>query len=163
MKQDIGMYEISNTDDIFKDAQNIVEQTRNYAYQAVNIAMIQRNWLLGKRIADEELQGENRAEYGKEVINRLANHLTNLYGKGFSKSNLYQFVQFYKYFPEIFHSASGKSFTLSWTHYRTLLRVTDKKAREWYLQEAEDEMWSVRKYSNCNKVMTHRPNNNQCN
>ena len=138
------MYEISNTDDIFKDAQNIVEQTRNYAYQAVNIAMIQRNWLLGKRIADEELQGENRAEYGKEVINRLANHLTNLYGKGFSKSNLYQFVQFYKYFPEIFHSASGKSFTLSWTHYRTLLRVTDKKAREWYLQEAEDEMWSVR-------------------
>ena len=108
MKQDIGMYEISNTDDIFKDAQNIVEQTRNYAYQAVNIAMIQRNWLLGKRIADEELQGENRAEYGKEVINRLANHLTNLYGKGFSKSNLYQFVQFYKYFPEIFHSASGK-------------------------------------------------------
>lgn len=138
------MYEISNTDDIFKDVQNIVEQTRNYAYQAVNIAMIQRNWLLGKRIADEELQGENRAEYGKEVINRLANHLTNLYGKGFSKSNLYQFVQFYKYFPEIFHSASGKSFTLSWTHYRTLLRVTDKKAREWYLQEAEDEMWSVR-------------------
>lgn len=106
--------------------------------------MIQRNWLLGKRIADEELQGENRAEYGKEVINRLANHLTNLYGKGFSKSNLYQFVQFYKYFPEIFHSLSGKSFTLSWTHYRTLLRVTDKKAREWYLQESEDEMWSVR-------------------
>ena len=144
MKQDIEMYEISNTDDIFKDAQNIVEQTRNYAYQAVNIAMIQRNWLLGKRIADEELQGENRAEYGKEVINRLANHLTNLYGKGFSKSNLYQFVQFYKYFPEIFHSTSGKSFTLSWTHYRTLLRVTDKKAREWYLQESEDEMWSVR-------------------
>ncbi|MBR4886969.1 MAG: DUF1016 family protein [Muribaculaceae bacterium] len=144
MKQDIGMYEISNTDDIFKDAQNIVEQTRNYAYQAVNIAMIQRNWLLGKRIADEELQGENRAEYGKEVINRLANHLTNLYGKGFSKSNLYQFVQFYKYFPEIFHSLGGKSFTLSWTHYRTLLRVTDKKAREWYLQESEDEMWSVR-------------------
>lgn len=138
------MYEINNTDDIFKDAQNIVEQTRNYAYQAVNIAMIQRNWLLGKRIADEELQGENRAEYGKEVINRLANHLTNLYGKGFSKSNLYQFVQFYKYFPEIFHSLSGKSFTLSWTHYRTLLRVTDKKAREWYLQESEDEMWSVR-------------------
>lgn len=144
MKHDIEMYEISNTDDIFKDAQNIVEQTRNYAYQAVNIAMIQRNWLLGKRIADEELQGENRAEYGKEVINRLANHLTNLYGKGFSKSNLYQFVQFYKYFPEIFHSLSGKSFTLSWTHYRTLLRVTDKKAREWYLQESEDEMWSVR-------------------
>ena len=58
--------------------------------------------------------------------------------------DIFKDVQFYKYFPEIFHSLSGKSFTLSWTHYRTLLRVTDKKAREWYLQESEDEMWSVR-------------------
>ncbi len=53
--------------------------------------MVQRNWLLGKRIADEELQGEDRAEYGK----------------GFAKSNLYQLVQFYKFFPEIFHSLRG--------------------------------------------------------
>ena len=62
----------------------------------------------------------------------------------FTKSNLYQFVQFYKSFPEIFHSVSGKSTILSWTHYRTLLRVTDKSAREWYMQEAINEMWSVR-------------------
>ena len=53
---------------------------------------MQRNWLIGKRIADEELQGENRAEYGKEVIKQLAKHLTNLYGKGFTKTNLYQFL-----------------------------------------------------------------------
>jgi len=78
MKQDIEILKASNTGDILKDAQNIIEQTRNYAYQAVNVAMVQRNWLLGKRIVDEELQGENRVEYGK----------------GFTKSNLYQFVQF---------------------------------------------------------------------
>ena len=72
MKQDIEILKVGNTDDIFKDVQNIIEQTRNYAYQAVNVAMVQRNWLLGKRIADEELQGENRAEYGKEIIKRLA-------------------------------------------------------------------------------------------
>lgn len=91
---------ISNTDDIFKDAQKIIEQTRNHAYQAINIAMVQRNWLLGKRIAEEEMQGENRAEYGKKVIKRLATQLTNLYGKGFTKSNLYQFVTFYNFFPK---------------------------------------------------------------
>ncbi len=106
--------------------------------------MIQRNWLLGKRIAEEELQGENRATYGKEVIKQLSEHLTNLYGKGFTSSNLYQFVQFYKFFPKIFHTACVKSPILSWSHYRTLLRVTDKEAREWYLQEAINEMWAVR-------------------
>ena len=144
MKQDIEILKAGNTGDIFKDVQNIIEQTRNYAYQAVNVAMVQRNWLLGKRIADEELQGENRAEYGKEIIKRLADYLTNLYGKGFTKSNLYQFVQFYKFFPEIFHAVSGKSQILSWTHYRNLLRVTDKNARDWYLNESINEVWSAR-------------------
>ncbi len=144
MKLDIEILKVGNTGDIFKDVQNIIEQTRNYAYQAVNVAMVQRNWLLGKRIADEELQGENRAEYGKEIIKRLADYLTNLYGKGFTKSNLYQFVQFYKFFPEIFHAVSGKSQILSWTHYRNLLRVTDKNARDWYLNESINEVWSAR-------------------
>ena len=144
MKQELEILKASNTGDIFKDVQNIIEQTRNYAYQAVNVAMVQRNWLLGKRIADEELQGENRAEYGKEIIKRLADYLTNLYGKGFTKSNLYQFFQFYKFFPEIFHAVSGKSQILSWTHYRNLLRVTDKNARDWYLNESINEVWSAR-------------------
>ena len=94
MKKGIERLEAGNTGDIFKDVQNIIEQTRNYAYQAVNTAMVQRNWLLGKRISDEELQDENRAEYGKEIIKRLSAYLTNLYGKGFTSSNLYQFVQF---------------------------------------------------------------------
>ena len=126
MKKGIERLEAGNTGDIFKDVQNIIEQTRNYAYQAVNTAMVQRYWLLGKRISDEELQGENRAEYGKEIIKRLSAYLTNLYGKGFTSSNLYQFVQFYKFFPEIFHTVCVNSPILSWSHYRTLLRVTDK-------------------------------------
>ena len=67
-----------------------------------------------------------------------------MYGKGFTKSNLYQFVQFYKFFPDIFHAASGKLRILSWTHYRNLLRVSDKNARDWYLKEATNEVWSSR-------------------
>ena len=144
MEQNFEILKTNNTGNIYKDAQNIIEQARKYAYQAIDIAMVQRNWLLGKRIADEELQGGNRAEYGKEIIKGLADYLTNMYGKGFTKSNLYQFVQFYKFFPDIFHAASGKLRILSWTHYRNLLRVSDKNARDWYLKEATNEVWSSR-------------------
>lgn len=132
------------SDDIFKDAQEIIEQTRNNAYQAVNVAMIQRNWLLGKRIADEELKGKNRAEYGKEIIKKLADFLTNKYGKGFDFSSLYKYVRFYKEFPEILDSASPKFYLLSWTHYRSLLRVSDKTAKNWYMHEAINETWNVK-------------------
>ena len=65
MEPNVRILSINNTDNIYEDVQVIIEHTRNYAYQAINTAMLQRNWLLGKRIADEELQGENRAEYGK--------------------------------------------------------------------------------------------------
>ena len=133
-----------NSDDIFKDAQEIIERTRNNAYQAVNVAMIQRNWLLGKRIADEELKGKNRAEYGKEIVKKLSDFLTNKYGKGFDFSSLYKYVRFYKEFPEILDLASPKFYLLSWTHYRSLLRVSDKTARNWYMQEAINETWNVK-------------------
>lgn len=144
MGRDTNIIDIVSTSDVFADVKNIIEQTRSYAYQAVNVAMVQRNWLLGKRIADEELQSADRAEYGKEIICKLAEYLTERFGKGFTKSNLYQFVQFYKLFPDIFHAVSGKSQILSWTHYRALLRVADKSARDWYLDEAVKEMWSAR-------------------
>ena len=144
MKDNIEIFEPIYTGDIYLDAQNIINETRKFAYNAVDIAMIRRNWLLGKRIVEEELLGENRAEYGKEIIKNLSEFLTKEYGKGYTKSSLYQFVQFYKYFPQIFHSVSGKSILLSWTHYRTLLRVTDENARNWYVKEAHNEMWSVR-------------------
>ena len=111
-------------------------------YQAVNSALVQRNWLIGYRIAEEELQGDNRAEYGASIIKKLAKELTAEYGKGYTKTNLYHFYSFYKTYPEIFHSASGK-LLLSWTHYRTLLQVNDKDARDWYEKEALEQTWSV--------------------
>lgn len=138
------LLQVAYSDNIFKDASLIIEQSRSYAYRAVNVAMIQRNWLLGKRIAIEELKGESRAEYGKEVVVKLADYLTENYGKGFAKTNLYQFAQFYKCFPDIFHAVSGKSLSLAWTHYRALLRVTDDAARNWYMNEAISDGWSSR-------------------
>ena len=125
---------------LLKDAQGIIEQARQEAYRSVNIAMLQRNWLLGKRISEEILRGENRAEYGNEVIKKLSEELTDIYGKGFNKNNLYAFVQFYKIFPTL----SGKSELLSWSHYMLLLSVSEDTARNWYAHEAYAETWSVR-------------------
>ncbi len=134
----------TDTGSLLKDAQGIIEQARQEAYRSVNIAMIQRNWLLGKRISEEILQGENRAEYGREVIKKLSRELTGIYGKGFTKSYLYNFMRFHKTFPDIFQSPIGKSEILTWTHYYLLLDVDDKAAREWYAHEAFTETWSVR-------------------
>ena len=143
------------SDNLLQDTQQIIETAREFAYKAVNIALIQRNWLLGKRIAEEDLQGQERAEYGAEVIKKLSFELTQIYGKGFTKSNLYSFIDFYFAFPNIFQSLIGKtenldtprlkSFSLlTWTHYFTLLQVKNTEARNWYMHEAAEQTWSVR-------------------
>lgn len=133
------------TDDILKDMCGIIESSQKVAYQAVNTTLVQRNWLLGYRIASEEMQGEERAKYGAEIIKKLSKELSKEYGKGYTKTNLYSFYSFYKAYPEIFHSVSGKSVQLlSWTHYRILLQVKDQKARDWYEKEAITQSWSVR-------------------
>ena len=121
-KQFISVIPYSGGGDLLADARTIIDGARQYAYSAVNTALVQRNWLLGKRISEEILKGDNRAEYGAEVIVRLAKELKAEYGDGFTKTNLYNFTEFYKAFPEIFHAASGKfDIRLSWTHYRVLL------------------------------------------
>lgn len=115
------------------------------AYRAVNTILVQRNWLIGYRIAEEELGGDNRAEYGANIIKKLSKELTEKYGKGFTKSNLYSFYSFYKTYPKIFQTTSGKSeIQLSWSHYAILSRILDSTARKWYENEAIRETWSVR-------------------
>ena len=139
------MSDFIKTDDILKDMCGIIESSQKAAYQAVNMALVRRNWLLGYRIASEEMRGKERAKYGAEIIKKLAKELSAEYGKGFTKSNLYSFYAFYKTYPEIFQTASGKSQKLlSWSHYAVLLQVNDEKARAWYEKEAMEQTWSVR-------------------
>lgn len=100
------------TNDIVQDMREIIDTSQNMAHQLVNLALVQRNWLIGYRIAEEELNGKDRADYGTQVIKRLSKELEEIYGKGFTKTNLYNFYSFYKKFPEIFHSPSGKSYSV---------------------------------------------------
>ena len=146
MKQELNLLDgYTPTSDLLNDAKQIIEVSQKAAYRAVNLALVQRNWLLGYRIAQEELKGEKRSEYGKGIIKKLADELTASYGRGFDFGSLYKYCRFYKLYPEILDSVSPKSGTLlSWTHYRVLLQVEDKTARDWYTKEAADQTWSVR-------------------
>ena len=133
------------TDDILKDMCGIIESSQKAAHQAVNVALVQRNWLIGYRIAEEELDGDERSEYGLEVIKKISKELTQRYGKGYDRSNLYHYLKFYKTFPEIVDTTCRQSgMLLSWSHYRALLQVKDKAARDWYEKEAAEQTWSVR-------------------
>lgn len=139
------MINFVKTDDILKDMCGIIEFSQKAAYQAVNTTLVQRNWMIGYRIAEEEFGGEERSEYGLKVIKKLSKELTNLYGKGYDRGTLYRCLRFYRMFPEIVASLRQQSGTiLSWTHYRILLQVEDKKARDWYEKEAAEQTWSVR-------------------
>ena len=129
----------SKTDNVLTDICSIIESARDYAFQSVNLALVERNWLIGYRIAEEELKGEDRANYGTEIIKKLSEELKEEYGKGFDSRNLYYFLNFYKTFPNILNTVCSKSDALlSWSHYRTLLQVLDKEAREWYEKEIVD-------------------------
>ena len=135
--------EIQHSDSIFEDASQIIKQANDTTYHAVNLSLLKRNWLLGKRIVEEELKETRIKNYGQEIIGELSKKLTKEFGKGFNRSNLYNYTQFYKLYPNIFHSVSRQSF-LTWTHYRILIHVIGDKARTWYEQEAIKGSWSVR-------------------
>lgn len=133
------------SENILTDIQNIIETSQQQAYRAVDTILSQRNWLIGYRIAEEEIGGSDRAEYGASLIKKLSKELTAYYGKGFDRSNLYHYLRFYKDFPEIVDTACRQShIRLSWSHYRALLQVTDPCARNWYEKEAFEQTWSVR-------------------
>lgn len=142
-KIDEGLIQYEETEDLFSDAKQIIDSGRNVAYQSVNVAMISTYWSLGKRIVVEEQRGEKRAKYGAKIIQQLSEELTTVYGKGFTPRALRQYRQLYLTFMDIEKWNACVPF-LTWTHLRSLLRVKNPKAREWYLQEAVSQIWSSR-------------------
>jgi len=118
----------------------IIEEARNTVYRTANFAMVQAYWNIGKAIIEEEQNGQERAEYGKELIKKLAQQLSKEHGKSFSERNLWYIKQFYQQWTNM----NALRSELSWTHYRLLLRVENEKARQFYLQETIDCNWSTR-------------------
>ena len=133
-----------NDGSLAADLGSIIEQAKGVAYRAVDTVLVYRNWLLGKRIAEEELKGAARAEYGKETMMQLSAALTAKYGKGFSFVSLYQFLAFFKKFPILNALRTKSGGVLGWYQYRTLLQVENPDAVRWYIDEAEAGTWSGR-------------------
>jgi hypothetical protein len=105
--------------------------------------MVEAYWLIGKRIVEEEQQGKNRAEYGQEIIKTLSVELQNEFGRGFGERILRDFRQFYLTFKDIEFGTQCVP-NLSWSHFRLIMRLSDKNAMQYYLTEAAANNWSVR-------------------
>lgn len=159
---------------LVNDLRSIVSKARSKAFAAVNYSLVERNWRIGQRIVEQEQNGASRAEYGKHVIEIASAALTEEFGKGFSETNIMNFKKFYLKFKELTipqtlseefkkqkHQTLSDEFSLlpqkgqtqsaqfelrllPWSHYERLIRVEDKKAREWYAKEAFEQGWSFR-------------------
>ena len=118
-------------DRLYRSVRKVIEQARGFVSIAANTAIVRQNWEIGRLIVEDEQGGRRKAEYGKAQIAGLANRLTAEYGNGYTATNLKYMRQFYLAFP-IGHALRDE---LSWTHYRIIMRVTDARAREWYMNE----------------------------
>ena len=125
---------------LLTNIRELLNQGRKQVFQAVNAAMVQTYWEIGRLIVEDEQQGQARAEYGKGVLKTLSTALTNEFGKGFDVRNLSNMRSFYQAYP-IWNAVRTE---LSWTHYRTLLKVENEQARQWYINEAIQQAWSAR-------------------
>jgi predicted nuclease of restriction endonuclease-like (RecB) superfamily len=125
------------------EIKQILAQARQKSYQAVNSAMVEAYWLIGKRIVEEEQNGKERADYGKEIIKNISEEMTREFGKGFSKRTIWEIRQFYTTFPD-FSIVRTLSAQLSWSHFQRIAKVQNEKARIYYLKEASINNWSVR-------------------
>ena len=162
---------------LVNDLKTIISKARSKAFAAVNYSLVERNWRIGKRIVEEEQNGEARAEYGKHIIEVASAALTEEFGKGFSETNIMNFKKFYLKFKELTipqteseefkkqkqqtlsdelssHFQKGQTppaqfelRLLPWSHYERLIRIEDKRARDWYAKEAFEQGWSYRTLS----------------
>jgi predicted nuclease of restriction endonuclease-like (RecB) superfamily len=123
---------------IYSSIRTVLVTARQKAYTAVNSAMVEAYWDIGRQIM--EAQEGQRAEYGTGLIKYLAERLTKEFGKGFTATNLKYMRQFYAAFP-IGHTVCDQ---LSWSHYRLLMKIDNEPRREFYLKECVESNWSVR-------------------
>lgn len=125
---------------LYSNVQAIIEKSKNTVSRAVNFTMVKAYWEIGRLIFEEEQNGKNRADYGTHLISSLSKKLSGEYGKGFSTTNLKQMRQFFVQFPK----SQTLSDQLSWSHYLILLKIEEKKSRQFYQKECINSQWSVR-------------------
>jgi len=134
-------WEIENVENsnLYEFSRNLISNSRKLAYHTANFAMVETYWQIGKKIVEEQ-GGETYAKYGENLLKSVSKRLTAEFGKGFTYVNLTNMRKFYQQFENVY--ALRKE--LTWTHYRSLIRVENLKVREIYMNEAADNQWSTR-------------------
>ncbi len=125
---------------MLSEIRDVIVHARELVQRTVNSAMVDAYWSIGRLIVEHEQEGEARAAYGKRQLQGLAEQLTAEFGAGFDATNLRSMRRFYLTFP----IRDALRLELSWTHYRTILRVENETARQWYMREAVEQNWSAR-------------------
>lgn len=125
---------------LISDIRSLLEQGRTKVAQTANTILVQTYWLIGRHIVEFEQNGKEKSEYGSDLLNRLSKDLTQLYGKGFGRSNLFYMRKFYQSFP----NSGTLSHKLSWSHYYEILKADTPLEIGFYTKQAENENWSVR-------------------
>jgi len=138
----------NNNKALYGQIQEILTAARAKAYSAVNFAMVEAYWLVGKQIVEAQA-GNERAEYGAQLLKYLSERLTQDFGKGFDESNLRLIRQFYLTFP----IRDALRHKLSWTHYRQIMKVSSEMARDFYIEESIKSNWSTRQLER--QINTH--------
>ena len=170
MKSELKKYDNINADDaqFISDIKAIVYTAKQKAYQAADLYQVVSNWLVGRRIVEQEQHGQERAQYGKHIVELASEALTAEFGKGYSVVNIKSFRKFYLTFNNLLigqtvsaQSENGLTIkgqsvsaelelakmlpsNLSWSHYERLMRIKNEDERDWYMREAAGESWSVR-------------------
>jgi predicted nuclease of restriction endonuclease-like (RecB) superfamily len=128
------------TSQLLHSLRGLIQNARQRALRAVDVVQVQTCWEIGRHIVEFEQGGSARAEYGTGLLQTLASSLAAEFGRGFDVSNLRYMRLFYKAFP----IRDALRHELSWTHYRTLLRIESDSARQWYMNEAAGQGWTTR-------------------
>ena len=170
MKSELKEYDNIDADDaqFISDIKAIVYTAKQKAYQAADLFQVAANWLVGRRIVEQEQHGQERAQYGKHIVELASEALTAEFGKGYSVVNIKSFRKFYLTFNNLLigqtvsdQSENGLTIkgqsvsaelelakilpsNLSWSHYERLMRIKNEDERDWYMREAAGESWSVR-------------------
>ena len=130
----------SDYDELLRRVGDVIQKGRNSIATAVNNAIVQSYWEIGQYIVEYEQKGHAKAEYGSDVLNRLSRDMTDRFGKGFSRSNVFYMRKIYSIYPQL----QQRSSLLSWSHYIELLKLDDELERSFYEKECESEHWGVR-------------------
>lgn len=128
---------------LMQDLRQIIEQARGHVAATANYALTTMYWHIGERI-NREVLGNQRAEYGKQIVSQVATQLQKEYGKkGFEERTIRRMIQFAQMFPD-FQIVSPLVTKLSWTHFLIVMPLKDELQREFYLTMAAAERWNKR-------------------